>query len=142
MPPTTDELSPSPTADEFVVFSSHLARGLALPVSPFLREFLDFYGLQLHHLGAHSITLLSCFVTLCEAYLGLWLCMELFCMFFFLRAQTCDKRLRECRCVSVYTKSSLFPKVLLPDSIKKWQGSFFYVQIGRASCRERVFRAV
>ena len=49
-------------------------------------------------------------------------------MFFFLRAQTCDKRLRECGCVSMYTRSSLFPKVLLPDSIKKWQGSFFYVQ--------------
>ena len=47
---------------------------------------MDFYGLQLHHLGANSITLISCFVTLCEAYLGIWPCMELFCMFFFLRA--------------------------------------------------------
>ena len=43
--PSDDDLSPSPTADEFVVFSSHLARGLALLASPFLREFLDFYGL-------------------------------------------------------------------------------------------------
>ena len=120
--PGDDEISPSPTADEFVVFSSHLVRGLALPASPFLREFLDFYGLQLHHLGANSITFISAFVTFCEAYLGLWPCMELFCMFFFLRAQTCDKRLRECGCVSVYTKSSLFPKVLLSDSSKKWQG--------------------
>ena len=45
--PGDDEISPSPTADEFVAFSSHLVRGLALPASPFLREFLDFYGLQL-----------------------------------------------------------------------------------------------
>ena len=94
-----------------------------MPVSPFLREFLDFYSLQLHHLGANSITLLSCFVTLCEAYLGLWPCMELFGMFFFLRAQTCDKRLRECGCVSISTKNVLFPKVCLLESVKKWQSS-------------------
>ena len=49
-------------------------------------------------------------------------------MFFFLRAQTCDKRLRECGSVSVYTKNVLFPKVHLPDSIKKWQSSYFYVR--------------
>ena len=61
--PGDDEISPSPAANKSVVFSSHLARGLALPASPFLREFLNFYGLQLHHLGANSITLLSCFVT-------------------------------------------------------------------------------
>ena len=84
--PGTAEVSPDPGADEFVVFSSHLARGLALPASPILQQFLSFYGLQLHHLGANSITLLSCFVTLCEAYLGIWPCMEIFGMFFFLRA--------------------------------------------------------
>ena len=43
--PGNGELSPAPAANESVVFSSHLARGLALPASPFLREFLDFYGL-------------------------------------------------------------------------------------------------
>ena len=43
--PADDDLRPSPMADEFVVFSSHLATGLVLPAGPFLREFLDFYGL-------------------------------------------------------------------------------------------------
>ena len=133
--PDGDEISPAPVANEYVVFSSHMAKGLALPASSFLREFLEFYSLQLHHLGANSITLLSCFVTLREAYLGIWPCMEVFVIFFFLRAQTSGKRLRECGSVSIYTKNVLFPKVHLPDSIKKWQNGYFYVRNLTASNR-------
>ena len=99
-----------------------------MPASSFLQQFLNFYGLQLHHLGANSITLLSCFVTLCEAYLGVWPCMVIFGMFFFLRAQTSGKRLRDCGSVSIYTKSSVFPKVHLPNSVKKCQNTYFYVR--------------
>ena len=43
--PGDAEISPVAAANESAVFASHLARGLALPASPFLREFLDFYGL-------------------------------------------------------------------------------------------------
>ena len=49
-------------------------------------------------------------------------------MFFFLRAQTTAGKLRDCGCVSIYTKNSPLPKNLLPDSIKKWQSSYFYVK--------------
>ena len=72
------EMVSAPEAGERVVFTAHFARGFALPVSKFFRDFLDHFGMQPHHLGANAIMLLLAFVTLCEAYLrvrlsvGLW----------------------------------------------------------------------
>ena len=71
---------------------------------------------------------LSCFVTLCEAYLGIWPCMEVFGMFFYLRAQRTDGKQHDCGGVSIYTKNTPLPKIQLPDSIKKWQSTYFYVR--------------
>ena len=64
--------APDPEEGEVVVFNAHMERGFALPVSPFFAQFLRFFRLQPHHLGANCITQLACFVTLCEAYLGVW----------------------------------------------------------------------
>ena len=110
------------------MFYAHVERRLGLPTSSFFSEFLSFYGLQPHHLGANCITQLSCFVTLCEAYLGVWPSMEIFGMFFFLRSQTTAGQQRDCGSVSINTKSTPLPKIHLPDSIKKWQNTYVYVR--------------
>jgi hypothetical protein len=44
--------------------------GLALPISPFFRDLLDFYRLNLTHLNPNSILQISIYVHLCEAFLG------------------------------------------------------------------------
>jgi hypothetical protein len=72
------ELVPTPQPGEAVVFYDHFARGLALPASNFLRQFLDQFHLQPHHIGANVMMVLAAFVTLCEAYLGIWPNIELF----------------------------------------------------------------
>ena len=37
--------------------------------------------------------------------------------------------MRDCGCVTVYTRNpSILPKIWLPDSIKKWQNTYFYVR--------------
>ena len=54
--------------------------------------------------------------------------MEIFKMFFHLRAQTTARQQRDCGNVSIYTKSTPLPKIHLPDSIKKWQSTYFYVR--------------
>ena len=54
--PPEGKISPKPRRGEFVIFSAHLERGLGLPVSSFFSEFLRFYGLQPHHLGANCFT--------------------------------------------------------------------------------------
>ncbi|KAE8815103.1 hypothetical protein D1007_07613 [Hordeum vulgare] len=40
-----------PHVDERVVFGTHFTLGFGLPASRFLRQFMDFSGLQMHHLG-------------------------------------------------------------------------------------------
>jgi hypothetical protein len=58
---------------EAVVFMPFLIRGLALPASPFFRDLLDFYDLNLTHLNPNSILQIVVFVHLCEAYFGILL---------------------------------------------------------------------
>ena len=47
---------------------------------------------------------------------------------FFLRAQTTAGQQRDCGSVSISTKNTPLPKIHLPDSIKKWQSTYFYVR--------------
>jgi hypothetical protein len=54
-----------------VVFYDHFPRGFTLPASSFLRQFLDHFHLQPHHIGANAMMTLAAFVALCEAYLGI-----------------------------------------------------------------------
>jgi hypothetical protein len=37
------------------LFTDFLSRGLGVPVSPFLRKLLAWYGIQLHHLSPNSM---------------------------------------------------------------------------------------
>ena len=71
------EISPAPEEGERVVFRSHCLRGLGLPASSFFRSFLEFYGLQPHHLTPNTAVLLSAFVTLCEGFIGVLPTLEL-----------------------------------------------------------------
>jgi hypothetical protein len=61
---------PMEDTHESVVYVPFLIHGLALPISPFFRDLLDFYDLNLTHLNPNSI-LQSIFIHLCEAYLGI-----------------------------------------------------------------------
>ena len=65
------ELVPVPESGEHVVFLAHFERGFGLPVSDFFRKFLDFFGLQPHHLPANAIVSLSAFSSFTEGYLSL-----------------------------------------------------------------------
>ena len=57
-----DEETPNPKENEAVVFAVLFEAGLRFPYHPFLREILNMYNLQLHHLTPHSIVQLSKFV--------------------------------------------------------------------------------
>src|SRR4051812_30961369 len=62
--PPPAEVSPAPAEGERVVFRSHLTRGLGLPASGFFRSFLEFHGLQPHHLTPNTVVLLAAFTSL------------------------------------------------------------------------------
>jgi hypothetical protein len=75
---------PQPQPGYRVMFLAFLFRGLSLPAHEFLHGLLFIYGMQLHQLTPNSIIHIACFITLCEAFLGidphwgLWKC--LFCV--------------------------------------------------------------
>jgi hypothetical protein len=56
---------------ETVVFLVHIERGFGVPAGDFLRGLLHFYHIELVHLAPNSITIISTFVHLCEAYLDI-----------------------------------------------------------------------
>ena len=71
------EISLALEEGERVIFRLHCLRGLGLPASSFFRSFLEFYGLQPHHLTPNTVVLLSAFVALCECFLGVLPTLEL-----------------------------------------------------------------
>ncbi|KAM0877096.1 hypothetical protein ACQ4PT_035743 [Festuca glaucescens] len=94
--PLGDEIAPVVDPGERIVFVAHFDRGFGLLASTFFRAFLEFFGLQPHHLPANAY------------------------------AQTTDGELRACGAASLYPRRDVsFPKIPTVDSVKKWQTTFF-----------------
>jgi hypothetical protein len=72
---------------------------------------------------------LAAFMTLCEAYLGIWPSVELFRRLIYFKTQTVDSIPVTCGAASFYArKTAGFPGLKGKESCKKWQCSFFYVK--------------
>ena len=132
-----NELSPEIREGEYVVFMSHFSRGFGLPLSDFAREFLDYFGLQPHHLPANAIASLSAFISASEGYFGLWPSVHVWSKFFQIRSNVVpdkslhpsEKLLTQCGAASITPRrKSVFPRVTGLESCKKWHKSFFYVK--------------
>ena len=73
------QIIPTLKPQERVVFLSHFVRGLGLPLHPFVRGLMFYYGLDFHDLAPNFILNISAFIVVCEAFLritphfGLWL---------------------------------------------------------------------
>jgi hypothetical protein len=65
------EVIPHPQPSYRVMFLAFLLHILSLPAHEFLRGLLLVYGVQLHQLTPNSILHTTCFITLCEAFLGI-----------------------------------------------------------------------
>jgi hypothetical protein len=127
--PASSERIPAPKPGEVVVFYDHFPWGFALPASSFMRQFLDHFHLQPHHLGANAMMTLAAFAALCEAYLGIWPNVELFRRLVYFKTQTAETIPVICGTASFYArKTADFPSIKGKESCKKWQRSFFYVK--------------
>jgi hypothetical protein len=69
--PVAGEEFPTEGTGETVVFIAHIERGLGVPAGDFLRGLLHSYRIKLVHLAPNSITIISTFVHLSEAYLDI-----------------------------------------------------------------------
>jgi hypothetical protein len=127
--PADDERVPALEPGETVVFYDHFPQGFTLPASSFLRQFLDHFHLQPHHIGANAMMTLAGFAALCEAYLGIWPNVELFRRLIYFKTQTADVVPIVSGTASFYArKTADFPGLKGKESCKKWQRSFFYVK--------------
>ena len=107
-------------------------RGLGLPASGFFRSFLEFHGIQPHHLTPNTVVLLSTFATLCEGFLGVLPTIELWGEFFSSKLGTHITGVpAQCGAFIVMRRSTAdnpFPSIPLIKSVKMWQRSYFYVK--------------
>jgi hypothetical protein len=67
---------------------AHFQRGLGFPLSDFMVQFMQKFGILPHHLPANASVHLSTFVFFTEGYLGVWPSINLFCKYFSLRRQS------------------------------------------------------
>jgi hypothetical protein len=70
---------------ETVVFFMHIKHEFGVPVGDFMRGLLHFYRIKQVHLAPNSITIISTFVHLCEAYHSIAPNFHLWCHFFELK---------------------------------------------------------
>ncbi|KAE8817573.1 hypothetical protein D1007_04672 [Hordeum vulgare] len=137
----SSETAPAPNAGEVVVFVEHFYRGFGLPASSFFAEWLQFFGLQPHHLASNAILQLAAFVVLCEGFVGIEPRVDLWRSLFFFKQQSIAMEKSEveklkgprpmtpCGTALVHHRlKSGFPQMPLQDSIKHWQKGFFYVK--------------
>lgn len=89
---TVREEFPTLETHEDVVFESLYLRGFKLPVHPFLRWLLYYYGLELFHFNPNSNLHITIFIHLCEAYLAIASQFNLFRYFFWVKPHNSAKK--------------------------------------------------
>jgi hypothetical protein len=116
---------PLPNPSEIVMLKSHVERGLSMPPSLFFTNLLKFYGLQLHHISPNSLVSMAGYAALCEGYLGIRPRVDLFQLFFSVRANyEDDGSLRTCGMVCFLPRRSKEYSFITPlDSAIGWRGS-------------------
>jgi hypothetical protein len=62
---------PTEGTSETVIIFTHIERGFGVLAGDFLRGLLHFYHIELVHLAPNSIMIISTFVHLCEAFVGI-----------------------------------------------------------------------
>jgi hypothetical protein len=122
------EIVPRPQQGFRVMFTQFLFRGLSLPVHEFLRGLLFVYGVQLHQLTPNSILHITCFVTLCECFLGIdphWgLSRRIFCI----RRNISRTAVHDVGGAIISTNGPAgYFDLWMHDSIQDWRKKWFYV---------------
>jgi hypothetical protein len=83
--PAVGEEFPTEGYSETVIFLTHIERGFGVLAGDYLCGLLHFYHIELVHLAPNSITIISTFVHLYVAYLGITPHFHLWCHFFELK---------------------------------------------------------
>ncbi|KAJ1262321.1 hypothetical protein BS78_09G097600 [Paspalum vaginatum] len=123
--------APDPHGDEVVVLVPFYEHGFGLPLHPFVRGLLFFYGLEIQHLNPNAILHMACFIMLCEAFLGIAPHFKLWCYLFWPQLLPGQGGQSFVDGVAVQLRNSRkqdYLQILLPSSSHGYAGEWFYVQ--------------
>ncbi|XP_062225033.1 uncharacterized protein LOC133923794 [Phragmites australis] len=117
---------PAPRQGEIMIFASLFLAGLVPPFFEFFTTVVSFYDICHLHLNPNSIIMLSVFAQMCENFIGIEPCLDLFWFFYTVRLQTgsatgsCGFRLRD-------GVMSSYLEMNLKLSWLGWRDEWFYL---------------
>jgi hypothetical protein len=139
--PAAGEEFPTEGIGETVVFLAHIERGFSVSAGDFLRRLLHFYRIDLLHLTPSSITIISTFVHLYEAYLGITLHFHLWHHFFELKKMGKGAVVGSVGFMLRRNVKSEYIDLTLPDNTSGWKQGWFYLDNIVPTLRGRTERA-
>jgi hypothetical protein len=124
---TTGEEFPMEGTSETVVFLAHIEHGFRVPAGDFFCSILFFYMIELVHLVPNAITIISSFILLCEAYLGIAPHFHLWCYFFELKKIGKTEVMGSVSFMLRSYMKSEYIDLVLPDNTSGWKQGRFYL---------------
>jgi hypothetical protein len=125
--PVVGEEFPRKGTSETVVFLAHIEHGFGVPAGDFFRGLLFFYRIKLVHLSWNSITIITTFIHLCEAYLGIAPHFHLWCHFFELKKTDKSGVMGSMGFMLWRYMKPEYVDLLLPDNTTGWKQGWFYL---------------
>jgi hypothetical protein len=123
-----NEAFPRPASNERVVFVDHMVRGLSFPVHPFLRGLLYIYGVQLHDLALNSLLHITCFIVMCECFLGIHPHWGLWKKLFLLKRHRSGGEVLHLGGVGIQVRGNVeYFTLKQSDSVQGWRKKWFYL---------------
>jgi hypothetical protein len=119
----------------------HIKRGFGVPAGDFLRGLLHFYCIELVHLAPNSITIISTFIHLCEAYLGIAPHFHLWRQFFELKKTGKGVVVGSVGFMLCRNMKSEYIDLTLPDNTTGWKLGWFYLDNPAPVLRARTGQA-
>jgi hypothetical protein len=112
-----------------VMFFAFLFRSLSLPIHEFLHGLLFVYDVQLHQLTSNSLWHIACFITLCEAFLGIEPHWILWKYLFRLRPSGSLCKIPELGGAIISMRlESQYPDFKMAQSVQGWRQKWFYIK--------------
>jgi hypothetical protein len=116
-----------PTEGTGEAFLTHVECGFRVPTDDFFRELFYFNRIDLVHLVPNAITIVSSFIHLCEAYLGIPPHFHLWQYFFELKKTRKDDVVGSVGFMLHWYMKPVYIDLLIPDNTTGWKQGWFYL---------------
>jgi hypothetical protein len=117
-----------------VMFLAFLLRGFSLSAHEFLCGLLFIYGVQLHQLTPNSLLHIACFITLCEAFLGINPHWGLWKHLFRLRPNATKDEIHDLGGAIVSVRyESQYLAFEMAELVQGWRQKWFYIKDQKSS---------